>query len=291
MSNHASNPIIRDRAKYAVHNNLGRLILIHLIQVSLILVLTLIPIFLFAQDVVDAFSVASTYSDTFIKSYPLAFLTSLKPFFQMMGVLLLEFALFAPCLVAGYQKALIDMARGGRPSVGTLFCRFRNFFGCIGLDLWISLKLLLWALPAFGMTIVGFIIGILAKADWLIAILPFLWMIAAFALLIPASYRYSMASCFYADDRRSEPQQGHDALPQMAAVQADLPVPPAFEPHQRVLRHDLRRSVLIRFIGRIDPLPHHRHCSDRLHTLPRYAHRNVERLLLRGVPHLPRISV
>lgn len=200
MIANTSNDVVRERAKYAVHNNLGRLIVMNLIQFALIIILMMIPIHIFYKDIVTALGLVSTYSYAFIAAYPMAVLSTLKPVLYTVGIIIAECIILLPWLIAGYQKALIEMARGGKPSIGTLFCRFRSFFGCIGLDLWVSLKLILWALPTIGLIYFVALIGVGTGTEPLMAIPAFLWLIPLLVLVIPASYRYAMAHSFYADD-------------------------------------------------------------------------------------------
>lgn len=200
MTQYATNPIIRERAKNILHRNLGRIIVMNLLQLAFIAVLVPIPFCLYGDAALNAMRLTATYSAAFMKAYPGAVLSTWKPLFCLIGLLIAELCILLPWLTAGYRKALIEMARGVKPSIGTLFCRFRHFFGCIGLDLWITVKLLLWTLPTFGLLYLIALVGVITETTPLDTLPAIVVLIPLFACIIPASFRYSMARHFYADD-------------------------------------------------------------------------------------------
>lgn len=196
MTSIVTNPILRERAKNTVHRNLGRLIVMELIFAALILAAILLPFLLFMSNVQAALA---NYRFAQISSYVGDELPALQPLAAPALLSVLMVFLLSP-LSMGLYKAHIDMARGLQPSYGTLFCRFRNILGCIGLSLWITLKLLLWMLPGIGVSLLMGILGIMFDSDFIVAIAPLVSMIIILACLIPASYRYHMANYIFADD-------------------------------------------------------------------------------------------
>lgn len=196
MTSIATNPILRERAKNTVHRNLGRLIVMELIVTGIVLAAMVLPFLIFSGNVAEAIS---NLHFARLSSYVGDELPALKPLLApslLAGALLL---LITPISI-GYNKACIDMARGLKSSYGTLFCRFRNMLGCLGLSLWITLKLLLWMLPGIGAMLLMGILGIMFDSDLIVAIAPLVTMVVTLVCLIPASYRYHMANYFYADD-------------------------------------------------------------------------------------------
>ncbi|MBQ7850474.1 MAG: DUF975 family protein [Clostridia bacterium] len=196
MTSIVTNPILRERAKNTVHRNLGRLIVMELIVAVLTAAAILLPFLLFMSQIKAAIS---NYQFALLSSYAGDELPALQPL-ATPALLSVLMALALSPLSMGLYKAHIDMARGLTPSYGTLFCRFPNMLGCIGLSLWITLKELLWMLPGFGtMFVLGFI-SIAAEAPLLSSITPFVSMVIILVCLIPASYRYYMANYIFADD-------------------------------------------------------------------------------------------
>lgn len=196
MTSIVTNPILRERAKNTVHRNLGRLIVMELIFAALILAAILLPFLLFMSNIKAAIV---NYRFAQISSYVGDELPALLPLAAPALLSVLLVYLLSP-LSMGLYKAHIDMARGLQPSYGTLFCRFRNILGCVGLSLWITLKLLLWTLPGIGASLLMGILGIMFDSDFIVAITPLVTMVVTLVCLIPASYRYHMANYIFADD-------------------------------------------------------------------------------------------
>lgn len=184
MTNIVTNPILRERAKETTHRNLLRLFLMEVIFHAITFAVVLIPFLL---------SLKSLAAMRFMNGA--AILRTLAT--PTAAAILLAY-LLSP-LSAGLFKAHIDMTAGRTPSYGTLFSLFPHFLGCIGLNLLITLKMLLWTLPSFGILLVLGIIGGASRSDFIMSIAPLVMMIVLFACILPAALRYSMALYFYAD--------------------------------------------------------------------------------------------
>lgn len=119
-------------------------------------------------------------------------------------VLLLISTLVSSGLTLGLTCATIDLARDTHiVRVRDIFGRMSSCFKAFRLSLWIGLKAFLWALPAVAATVV--LAAILAYthnsdvSQTLMMLLPLVMMIVVFALMIPAMYRYTLATFILAD--------------------------------------------------------------------------------------------
>lgn len=119
-------------------------------------------------------------------------------------VLLLISTLVSSGLTLGLTCATIDLARDTHiVRVRDIFCRMSSCFKAFRLSLWIGLKAFLWALPAVAVTVVLTIaLAYNPTSDvsqTLMMLLPLVMMIVVFALMIPAMYRYTLATFILAD--------------------------------------------------------------------------------------------
>ncbi len=126
-------------------------------------------------------------------------------FFVGYFVLMIVMVLVSGGLRLGLTSAMIDLCRSKEHvTVGRLFSRMSQCLKALGLNLWVGLKIFLWALPAYGvMVVVAFIILGMGQnseaATVLLMLLPLVVMIAVFALVIPAYYRYMLSTYILAD--------------------------------------------------------------------------------------------
>lgn len=127
-----------------------------------------------------------------------------------MIVLLLVMVLIAAGLGMGFYSAMIDLCRGNEDvTVGRVFSRMRQCPKACGLSLWISLKTFLWMLPGYlvilvsAFAVLSFVeptTGTVSEGTAsLMTLLPVIGMILMFALVIPAVYRYMLATYILAD--------------------------------------------------------------------------------------------
>ena len=112
-----------------------------------------------------------------------------------------------PCLALGMYKWLEDRLRGQDGPVSTVFCRARQFFRALGLDLLIILKVLAWMLPGIALYVASMIPLVRAGANPVrqasalqslnMTLLPVMA-----AILVPgimAALRYALADFILAD--------------------------------------------------------------------------------------------
>lgn len=140
-------------------------------------------------------------AETLVAATPTAASSALGAVFNLIYAVVT--ALITSGLALGYIAQFISAGRGGVPKVFGVFKRMRYCLKSWGLDLLISLKLLLWMLPGLITGIVGAelsIHGYTGIANWVI----FAGFALMFGLVIPASLRYSLASYTMAD----EPDRG-----------------------------------------------------------------------------------
>lgn len=173
-----NNPQIRSEAASIVKNNLGKLILMFLAMAGMMVV------FMLGTVLIGSLGMAINETVGVI----LMIVAYLVMFFLMIGLSL------------GYTNGLIQMARGMEPSVGVIFSRMSKGLPGLGLSLWVGLKTWLWMLPGLALTVVGVLIGAAADSSALSGILSIAGMILAYALMIPAAFRYAMSTYFFADD-------------------------------------------------------------------------------------------
>ncbi len=115
-------------------------------------------------------------------------------------VMMLVITLVGGGLGLGITSAMIDLCRGTETvTVGRVFSRMSQCLKAFGLSLWVGLKTLLWMLPGYVLTGVGFYFVIRTGDEMLTTLLPLCSMILLFALTIPAVYRYMLSTYILAD--------------------------------------------------------------------------------------------
>lgn len=176
MSN--NNPQIRSHAISVVNGNIGRLILMTLAMAGMMVV------FVLAAGLVA--TLGTSINETL--GMILSIIAVIVVFFLMIGLSL------------GYTNGLIEMARGIKPSVRVIFSRMSNGLAGFGLSLWVGLKTWLWMLPGLALTVVGSLIANAIDSPELAGIVSIIGMILAYALMIPAAFRYAMSTYFFADN-------------------------------------------------------------------------------------------
>lgn len=102
--------------------------------------------------------------------------------------------LLSPVLTLGLINALLHALRRQEFTVSIALSRLRYFPKALGLTLLLGLKYLLWMLPGFAIMALALLLPPEAAA-----VVVLLGMIVAFVPVIPAAYRYAMATFILAD--------------------------------------------------------------------------------------------
>ncbi|MDD6050678.1 MAG: DUF975 family protein [Clostridiales bacterium] len=120
------------------------------------------------------------------------------------------YTLISSSLMLGITTAQLELCRGAvYCPVTSVFSRMRDCRKAFGLSLWVSLKLVLWALPVYAVIRIGAHILIpvamesripLEVAEPILTILPFLALVLVLGLVIPAALRYMLSNYILADD-------------------------------------------------------------------------------------------
>lgn len=211
----SSNPALRRKATELTHRNLGTLVLMYLIQYGITFGITFV--LTFAILFVAMFGLV-VQTSTLADQAALSKMDSMELFTEVLLHMVPALLLALPFFIAAFMfigslrcgqiKAQTDMARGGKPGVGTLFCRLKNIFGCFGLDMWVSLKTLLWMLPGYAMVIIAAVIVTLRALNGIlsvpVALFALFLMLGGLALMlalgIPAGLRYTLAPIIFAEN-------------------------------------------------------------------------------------------
>ena len=123
-------------------------------------------------------------------------------------VLMLVSVLVSSGLNLGLHAAMLDLCRDNGPiTVGRVFGRMGQCLKACGLNLWVGLKMILWALPAYAVMIAVAVLDIgsvnattVSESTFAtLAILPFIGLIFIFALVVPAALRYMLSAFVLAD--------------------------------------------------------------------------------------------
>lgn len=105
--------------------------------------------------------------------------------------------LLGPVLGLGFFHTLLKALRREEISYSTVLARLPLFFKAIGLDVMVALRVFLWMLPGWGVSLLGAVIMLYLPS------LGMLVMVAAvvlmFVLMIRAMYRYRLSSYVLAD--------------------------------------------------------------------------------------------
>lgn len=123
-----------------------------------------------------------------------AFFGEKWPFMALTSAITL---LLGPVLGLGFFHTLLKALRREEISYSTVLARLPLFFKAIGLDVMVALRVFLWMLPGWGVSLLGAVIMVFE------ANIGILVMIAAvvlmFVLMIRAMYRYRLATYVLAD--------------------------------------------------------------------------------------------
>lgn len=131
-----------------------------------------------------------------------AFLKEKWPFMALTSAITL---LLGPVLGLGFSHTLLKALRREEITYSTVLARLPLFFKAIGLDAMIGLRVFLWMLPGWGVSLLGAVIMVFeANIGILVMVVA---MVLMFVLMIRAMYRYRLASYVLAD----APQTGINA--------------------------------------------------------------------------------
>ena len=136
-----------------------------------------------AADVISVYDAFYTESETFVREKgPIALALALMTL------------LLAPVLTLGFISALLHALRRQEFTVSIVFSRLRIYPKALGLTLLVAAKYLLWMLPGVALMVLSFFLP--AEAALLVMLLSMAVMIVP---LVPAVYRYAMATYILAD--------------------------------------------------------------------------------------------
>lgn len=191
-----TNKEIRSRASDAVNFNLGRVILLSLTTLA-------VPVILYfwgaASNIVTTLSGMADKITRYGAEYYTAeaYLNNLTVAFGNAGVLAILASLTAMVLDVGYIRGLQHLAAHEPVKASILVPHWKHIPGCIGLRLWLSLKMFAWALPGVLVNMLG---GMLVS-DGVAAgeFILFVGAILEAVLTIRAAYRYMLAYNVYAE--------------------------------------------------------------------------------------------
>ncbi len=127
------------------------------------------------------------YQSTLQTAFPLMLLVSLLTF------------LLSAVLHVGYTRGLLLLDAGERVQGNVLLSRWKHGLGCIGLQVWVVLKAVAWAMPGILLSALGEAMSA-GGAKTFGTLISFAGSILSAALVIPASLRYSLAIHVFAEN-------------------------------------------------------------------------------------------
>ncbi|MBQ7139234.1 MAG: hypothetical protein IJO39_09615, partial [Clostridia bacterium] len=118
-----------------------------------------------------------------------AFFAEKWPFMALTSAITL---LLGPVLGLGFFHTLLKALRREEISYSTVLARLPLFFKAIGLDVMVALRVFLWMLPGWGVSLLGAVIMVFeANIGILVMVVA---MVLMFVLMIRAMYRYRLSS-------------------------------------------------------------------------------------------------
>ena len=128
---------------------------------------------------------------------------SLNPTFNLCySLLTLVAALVSTGLSLGLTRSTIDLCRDREHvKIRRVFSRLGQCLKGIGLSIVIVVKILLWAIPGFVVTGVGYYFVLETKNETLTLLLPLVSLLLIFGLTVPAGFRYALSTHMMADQR------------------------------------------------------------------------------------------
>ena len=123
-----------------------------------------------------------------------AFFAEKWPFMALSALVTL---LLGPVLGLGFFHTLLKALRREEISYSTVLARLPLFFKAIGLDVLVGLRVFLWMLPGWGVSLLGAVIMVYAPNFGVLVMIAAL--VLMFVGMIRAMYRYRLASYVLAD--------------------------------------------------------------------------------------------
>ena len=123
-----------------------------------------------------------------------AFLKEKWPFMALTSAITL---LLGPVLGLGFSHTLLKVLRREEITYSTVLARLPLFFKAIGLDVMIGLRVFLWMLPGWGVSLLGAVIMIYAPTVGVLVMVAA--MVLMIVMMIRAMYRYRLATYVMAD--------------------------------------------------------------------------------------------
>lgn len=105
--------------------------------------------------------------------------------------------IFSPVLTLGFNHTLLKTLRREEITYTTVFARLPLFFKAVGLHLMIALRVFLWMLPGWGVSLLGAVVMVFVPALGLLIMLAA--MVLMIVLMVRAAYRYRLATYILAD--------------------------------------------------------------------------------------------
>lgn len=105
--------------------------------------------------------------------------------------------LLGPVLTLGFEHTLLKTLRREEITYTTVLARLPIFLKAIGLNLMIFLRIFLWMLPGWGVSLLGAVIMVFEANIGILVIIAA--MVLMFVLMIRAMYRYRLATFVMAD--------------------------------------------------------------------------------------------
>lgn len=105
--------------------------------------------------------------------------------------------IFGPVLTLGFYHTLLRTLRREEITYTTVLARLPIFFKAIGLHLMIGLRVFLWMLPGWGVSLLGAVLLVFEPNIGILVMVAA--MVLMFVLMIRATYRYRLATYIMAD--------------------------------------------------------------------------------------------
>ncbi len=192
------NVLIRLEVKELFRKNRKVAILLFIIYFGVTMALSLLPSVIVTPNdlLIVTTNTATTYEE------PVILTNEATAGASVISLLLSLAASFitAP-LMLGTQLSYLRIVRGETVAAKDAFCRMNTFLKAVGLQLFIGLKVFLWALPSIAIvalcSVLAFTMG--DNGGVLLSLLPLIAAISVFCCVIPAAFRYALATFFMAE--------------------------------------------------------------------------------------------
>lgn len=215
MSNYVTNSQLRDEAKTAVRQNLGRIILMNLARFAAVYGVISVALCFSTGSIGTFISGVERLSSTRYVDFT-DVMNVVLPLLGMLSLPVVISSVLSSAMNLGYLNGLIQMTRGSTVKASVVLSRLRHVLASLGLPMWVGLKTSVWGLPGYLVTMLGGLITASAattrdfqySTSFTIAhLFVIVGVVVAVAgallmmiLMIAAHYRYAMATYILADD-------------------------------------------------------------------------------------------